>query len=116
MRRRTLRQAALVIAGWLVVGGFLAPLLWMVLGSLKTPVDFLAYPPVLLFRPTLGNYAKVFADNNFPRYVLNSLIVAAGATGIGLLLGVPAAYALARYRRTGVGVILLAARMAPGIA
>ncbi len=114
--RRQARQGVLVIAGWLVVGGFLAPLLWMVLGSLKTTRDFLAYPPVLVFHPTLANYAQVFADNNFPRYVVNSTLVAAGATLIGLLLGIPAAYALARYRRTGVGVLLLAARMAPGIA
>jgi multiple sugar transport system permease protein len=116
MTRRRLHQAALVVAGWLVVGAFLAPLAWMVLGSFKTTVDFLAYPPVLLFRPTLANYAKVFADNNFPRYVINSAVVAGAATLIGLLLGLPAAYALARYRRTAVGVVLLAARMAPGIA
>jgi multiple sugar transport system permease protein len=116
MTRRRLHQIALVLAGWAVVGAFLAPLAWMVFGSFKTTVDFLAYPPVLLFRPTLANYAKVFADNNFPRYVLNSTVVAGGATLIGLLLGLPAAYALARYKRTAVGVVLLAARMAPGIA
>lgn len=110
------RTVALVIAGWLVVGAFLAPLLWMVLGSFKTTVDFLAYPPVWLFRPTLTNYAQVFADNNFPRYMLNSTIVAVGATLVGLLFGLPAAYALARWRRTALGVVLLAARMAPGIA
>lgn len=116
MKRRTARTAVLVISGWVVVGAFLAPLAWMVLGSFKTTVDFLAYPPVWLFRPTLGNYAQVFADNNFPRYIVNSTVVAAGATLIGLLFGIPAAYALARWRRTGVGVLLLAARMAPGIA
>jgi multiple sugar transport system permease protein len=116
MRRRTIRQAVLVISGWVVVAGFLAPLAWMVMGSFKTTVDFLAYPPVLLFRPTLVNYAQVFADNAFPRYVINSILVASGATLVGLLLGIPAAYALARYRRTGGGVVLLAARMAPGIA
>lgn len=95
---------------------FLAPLLWMVLGSFKSTVDFLAYPPVWLFRPTFTNYGKVFADNNFPIYMLNSTLVAAGATLAGLVLGVPAAYAIARWRRTAIGVLLLAARMAPGIA
>ena len=116
MRRRLVRQGVLIATGWTVVGGFLAPLAWMVLGSFKTTVDFLAYPPVWVFRPTLGNYAQVFADNAFPRYVINSTVVAVGATLIGLLLGIPAAYALARYRRAAVGVVLLAARMAPGIA
>ncbi len=116
MKRRLMRQGGLIIAGWVVVGAFLAPLVWMVLGSFKSTVDFLAYPPVWVFRPTLGNYAQVFADNAFPRYVLNSTVVAVGATLIGLLLGIPAAYAVARYRRAAVGVVLLAARMAPGIA
>ncbi len=116
MRRHTIHQAMLIAGGWLVAVAFLAPLAWMVLGSFKTTVDFLAYPPVWIFRPTLENYAQVFADNNFPRYIVNSIVVAAGATLVGLLLGIPAAYALARWRRTAIGVLLLAARMAPGIA
>jgi multiple sugar transport system permease protein len=102
--------------GWLVVGVFMLPFLWMLLGSFKTTVDFLSYPPIWLFEPTLDNYRQVFADNAFLRYVLNSLLVASGATAMGLLLGIPAAYALARWRRTAMGIVLLAARMAPGIA
>ncbi len=116
MKRRHLQTGALTVAAWIVVGAFLAPLAWMVLGSFKNTVDFLAYPPVFAFRPTLANYRQVFADNAFPRYVLNSTVVAAGATLIGLMLGIPAAYALARFRRTAIGVLLLSARMAPGIA
>jgi multiple sugar transport system permease protein len=103
-------------AAWVIVLGFMLPFAWMVLGSFKTTVDFLAYPPVFVFLPTLDNYRHVFADNAFLRYMLNSTIVAGGATGIGLLLGIPAAYALARWRQTAIGVLLLAARMAPGIA
>jgi len=110
------RKVAYVGLGWLVVGAFMLPFLWMVLGSFKTTVDFLSYPPVWLFQPTLENYRQVFADNAFARYVLNSLLVAAGATFLGLLLGIPAAYALARWRRSAMGIVLLAARMAPGIA
>jgi multiple sugar transport system permease protein len=110
------RKVAYIGLGWLVVGAFMLPFLWMVLGSFKTTVDFLSYPPVWLFQPTLENYRQVFADNAFARYVLNSLLVAAGATFFGLLLGIPAAYALARWRRRAMGIVLLAARMAPGIA
>lgn len=117
MRRRLHPGAtAASLAAWLIVLGFMLPFAWMVLGSLKTTVDFLAYPPVFVFGPTLDNYRQVFADNAFLRYLLNSTVVAAGATLIGLLLGIPAAYALARWRRTALGVLLLAARMAPGIA
>jgi multiple sugar transport system permease protein len=104
------------LASWCIVLAFMAPFAWMVLGSFKTTLDFLAYPPVFVFHPTLDNYRQVFADNAFLRYLLNSTIVATGATAIGLLLGIPAAYALARWRQTALGILLLAARMAPGIA
>jgi multiple sugar transport system permease protein len=114
--RRLAQKSAVAAAAWLVVGGFTLPFVWMALGSFKTTVDFLAYPPVWAFRPTLSNYAAVFADNEFARDMLNSTIVAAGATLLGLVLGIPAAYAMARWRRTAIGIVLLVARMAPGIA
>jgi multiple sugar transport system permease protein len=110
------RRLFFAVAGWSVTFVIVSPFLWMVMGSFKTTVDFLAYPPVFAFVPTLANYRQVLADNTFVQYTLNSTIVAAGSTGLGLLLGIPAAYALARYRRTGIGVVLLLARMAPGIA
>jgi multiple sugar transport system permease protein len=116
MKRSRTQRIAYAYVAWFVVGAFMLPFVWMVLGSFKTTVDFLSYPPVWIFRPTLENYRQVFADNAFVRYVMNSLIVAAGATAVGLLLGIPAAYALARWRRTAMGIVLLAARMAPGIA
>jgi len=94
---------------------FLFPLLWMILGSFKTPAVFLSYPPVWWFHPTVANYLEVFRRSDFGRYLLNSTIVGTAATAFGLGLGVPAAYAIARYRRTGVGLLLLMALMAPGI-
>jgi multiple sugar transport system permease protein len=115
-RAARFRHAGRAASAWLVVMAMMAPFLWMALGSFKTARDFLSFPPVWVFRPTLANYAQVFSDNAFLRYVLNSIIVATGATGLALLLGIPAAYALARWRRTAMGVVLLSARMAPGIA
>jgi multiple sugar transport system permease protein len=116
MKRTRNQRFALALVAWVVIGAFMLPFLWMLLGSLKTTVDFLSYPPVWLFQPSLDNYRQVFADNAFIRYVVNSLVVAGGATGVGLVLGIPAAYALARWRRTAMGIVVLAARMAPGIA
>jgi len=116
MKASRTRKIAYAGLGWLMVGAFMLPFLWMLLGSFKTTVDFLSYPPVWVFQPTLENYRQVFADNAFVRYVVNSLVVASGATIAGLLLGIPAAYAVARWRRTAMGIVLLAARMAPGIA
>src|SRR6266540_2896192 len=66
---------------------FLFPLGWMFLSSLKTQVQNTAYPPVWLFTPTLGNYREVFQKNPFFTFTVNSMVVAAGSTGLALLLG-----------------------------
>jgi multiple sugar transport system permease protein len=94
---------------------FLFPLAWMLLSSLKTQVQNTAYPPVLIFTPTLGNYREVFQKNPFFTFTVNSMVVALGSTGLALLLGLPGAYAIARYKRTGIALAILTARMAPGI-
>jgi multiple sugar transport system permease protein len=94
---------------------FLFPLAWMLLSSLKTQVQNTAYPPVLVFTPTLGNYREVFQKNPFFTFTVNSMVVALGSTGLALLLGLPGAYAIARYKRTGIALAILTARMAPGI-
>jgi multiple sugar transport system permease protein len=94
---------------------FLFPLGWMLLSSLKTQVQNTAYPPVWIFTPTLGNYREVFQKNPFFTFTVNSMVVAAGSTGLALVLGLPGAYAIARFKRTGIALGILTARMAPGI-
>jgi multiple sugar transport system permease protein len=95
---------------------FLFPLAWMFMSSLKTQVQNTAYPPVWVFTPTLENYREVFVKNPFFTFTLNSVVVAAGSTALALLLGLPGAYAIARFKRTGIALAILTARMAPGIA
>jgi multiple sugar transport system permease protein len=95
---------------------FLFPLGWMLLSSLKTQVQNTAYPPIWFFTPTLANYREVFQKNPFFTFTVNSLVVALGSTGLALLFGLPGAYAIARFKRTGIGLGILTARMAPGIA
>lgn len=77
------------------------PTYWMVSSSFKTQADLLASPPVWFFTPTLANYAEVFADQKVTHAVVNSLIVAIFSTGLSVLLGTPAAFALARYEFRG---------------
>ncbi len=86
---------------------------WMVLGALKTQVENIASPPIWLFRPTLENFRKVFVANQFLKYIQNSVAVSGGATLLALLLGLPAAHAIARYRQRGIALGILVARMAP---
>jgi multiple sugar transport system permease protein len=94
---------------------FLFPLGWMLLSSLKTQVQNTAYPPIWFFMPTLANYREVFQKNPFFTFTMNSLVVALGSTGLALLFGLPGAYAIARFKRTGIALGILTARMAPGI-
>jgi multiple sugar transport system permease protein len=109
------------VGGWsyvlvvLLLLPFVFPLAWMFLSSLKTQVQNTAYPPVWVFTPTFENYREVFRKNPFFTFTWNSLVVAAGSTGLALALGLPGAYAIARFKRTGVALAILTARMAPGI-
>jgi multiple sugar transport system permease protein len=90
------------------------PIVWMVVSSLKTGGDVTAYPPKLFFSPTLANYTELWAQTPFLSYGLNSLIVAGGSTLLGLLLGVPMAFAVSYQRLTWPASAVLVARMAPG--
>jgi multiple sugar transport system permease protein len=92
----------------------LAPVAWMVLSSFKPSSEVTAYPPKLLFSATLDNYRQLFQTTPFARYALNSFWVSAGSTVIGLVLGVPAAFAVSWSRITWPATVTLMARMAPG--
>lgn len=109
--RAALRPACIA----LVLLFFLTPFLWMILNSFKTPIEVITLPPKLVFEPTLANYENVFATQNFARYLVNSGIVGAGSVGLGLLLGVPAAYAIAKWDQRRIATGILLARIVPGI-
>ena len=90
--------------------------LWMLSLSLKNEVDNMAFPPVFIpHPPTLANFVKVFADNDFLRYTINSCVVSFSATGLALLVGVPAGYGVAKTKATRAAVLILVARMTPGL-
>jgi multiple sugar transport system permease protein len=93
----------------------LFPFLWMLSSSFKTQVDIISWPPKLLFEPTLQNYARVFQEQDFLKYFINSTIVGGVAVALSLLLGLPAAYTISRYTQQKLAVFILLARLMPGI-
>ena len=93
---------------------FLFPILWMALSSFKSPLEVTAYPPKLFFEPTLQNYSELFGRTNFLENTWNSFVVAGGSTLLGLLLAIPAAFAISWHRMIWPATISLFARMAPG--
>ena len=91
-----------------------APIAWMILASFKNRTEITKYPPELFFTPTLENYQHLFTRTDFLENTLNSFYVAGGSTVLGLLLALPAAYAISWHRMTWPATLTLFARMAPG--
>jgi multiple sugar transport system permease protein len=93
---------------------------WIILTtSLRSRVETFAEAVVLFFKPTFVHYIRVLAEENFPRFALNSLIIAGSTTILVSYLGALAAFALTRfvfkgYRAVVLGIIT--ARMFPPIA
>lgn len=114
-RARSLSAALIYLQIFVVLAVTLFPLLWMVLSSLRHNVHIVAYPPRLVAPLTADNYRNLLGRYTFSRYALNSLIIVSGSTLLGMLLGVPAAYAAARYKMQRWAFLTLVARMAPGV-
>jgi multiple sugar transport system permease protein len=98
------------LAGYLLFLGF--PLLWMLSVSFKGPRELVALHPSLIpSHPTLHNYHVAFTENALVHSAVNSLKVAALTAVLTTLIGLPAAYVLARrsgiISRLGLGWILL---------
>jgi multiple sugar transport system permease protein len=90
--------------------------LWMLSLSVKYEIDNAAYPPILIpERFAWKNYASVIESNRFGLFFVNSLIVTGSATLLALAIGVPAGYGIARMKAVKAAVIVLIARMTPGL-
>lgn len=94
---------------------FLFPIAWMLMSAFKDNVDITSYPPKFLSKPTGEHFNDLFTAYPFGKYIMNSIIITFGSTILGLILGVPAAYAAARYNMQWTAFLTLIARMAPGI-
>ncbi len=89
---------------WIWVLLAMIPLVWMVTTSLKPEGYAQTIPPTWIFQPTFQHYIDVWQGASvtpFAPLLLHSLIVAVGATALALLLGLLAAYALARVQFRG---------------
>jgi len=105
---------------------FLFPIAWIFLMSFQTNEQILRIPPRLVFEPTLSNYAALISGKlqtasgtleiPFMNNLRNSVILSTASVLLSLVLGVPAAYAFARFKfRLGenIAFTLLSFRFAP---
>jgi multiple sugar transport system permease protein len=119
---RILRGVALAI----VMIFFMFPIVWIFMMSFQTNEDILRIPPSPFFEPTLDHYRALITgklntaagslDIAFMKNLWNSVVLSASAVALSLVLGVPAAYAFARFRfRLGedIAFTLLSFRFAP---
>ncbi|WP_189401613.1 MULTISPECIES: carbohydrate ABC transporter permease [unclassified Mesorhizobium] len=117
--RKALGQAG-VYAGLLSMTViFLFPIVWILGISFKTRQQIFTNPPLLFWEPTLQNYQQVFKTATFFPALYQSLLISGGAVLLSLVVGAPAAYAMARipFRgRASVYYSLLMMRMLPPMA
>ncbi len=98
---------------------FLGPFFWIVTTSLKGNEDFFAYPPVWIpAEPSLDHYVRLFTRSSGLRYFLNSLLISSLSMFAALVVSLPTAYSIARWRFGGglLSTFLLVLRMLPAIA
>jgi putative spermidine/putrescine transport system permease protein len=93
MMTRTIHP--LLIAGTVLVFMFLVGPLIIVLGAALSDTTYLTFPPQGL---SLRWFENIFAIDAFRRTIFTSLQIALLSTSIALIIGIPAAYALIRYR------------------
>lgn len=97
----------------------LAPFYWMVITALKPDSELysVAVSPLLVWQPTLIHFDELFSKTAFFTWTRNSFVVSTLSTGIALLFGVPAGYAMARLRfrgRNAIGLAIFATYLVPG--
>ena len=90
------RKIVTTAVAWTIGLAIFFPVLWTVLTSFKTEAEAIASPPsFLMFEWTLENYAEVQERSDYLRHFWNSVVISIGSTVLGLLIGVPAAWAMA---------------------
>ncbi|MDQ0559000.1 sorbitol/mannitol transport system permease protein [Rhizobium mesoamericanum] len=92
----TRRKMVMTAVAWALGILIFFPILWTFLTSFKTEADAIASPPqFLFFHWTTQSYAEVQSRSNYLNHFMNSVIISFGSTLIGLVIAIPAAWAMA---------------------
>ncbi|EJL54175.1 MULTISPECIES: carbohydrate ABC transporter permease [unclassified Rhizobium] len=92
----TRRKVVMTAVAWALGILIFFPILWTFLTSFKTEADAIASPPqFLFFHWTTESYAEVQSRSNYLGHFMNSVIISFGSTLIGLIIAIPAAWAMA---------------------
>lgn len=119
--RRRLTPRAIVLNVALLIGlvASIGPLVWMVVSSVKPEGEIRQFPPTLIpDQVTWSNYTELFSSLNFPRYFLNSVVVALVVTVGSVLFSAMVGYALAKLDFPGkrtLFALVMGTLMVPGM-
>lgn len=105
--RNALRTILLSLPLIALVVWTLAPFLVTLSVSFKDRAQVFADPSIIPSRPTLNAYGEVLASDSFTSSLVNSVVVGVGTTLLTIAIGVPAAYAFARFNFRGRHLLLL---------
>jgi multiple sugar transport system permease protein len=114
---QVLRRHARAITALLVMLVIMLPVIWTIHLAFKPALEI--FDTTLGFVPTLENFQSLLADGSFLTALGNSVVVSVLSTAFSMLLGVPAAYVLTRWKfkaRKQIALWILVTRMAPPIA
>jgi len=118
MKTNRITGILLTILTYVLAFAIFFPILWMVLTSFKTESAAFAFPPTLVFEPTLSNWQIALFDTNFLDHLWNTVVITVFSTLLALFLGIPAAYGLAYYpgKRSDFTLLwLISTRMLPPV-
>jgi multiple sugar transport system permease protein len=94
---------ALLLVLTLIIFG---PLYWMFSSALKPSIEIFQNPPTIWpLHPAWNNYVNAWNVLQYPLYFGNTVILAAGAVALQLLVSATAAFALSKLRPAGRGII-----------
>ena len=114
--RKVIRKVAFALLILAIVVPVLFPLYFVLISSFKNMAQVYIMPPKLFgFEPILDNYIYIFKTQHYGAYIWNSAVVAVISTALSLVLGVPAAYSIARYKMGKASTAILTARLLPNI-
>jgi sorbitol/mannitol transport system permease protein len=113
------RKTVITILAWTIGLMMFFPILWTILTSFKTEAEAISSPPSFIaFEWTLENYLEVQERSNYFRHFANSVIISFGSTILGLLIAIPAAWAMAFVpgkRTNNLLVWMLSTKMLPPV-
>lgn len=105
-KRKPWQSVALYIFVFLLSVLILYPYIVMFLTALKDNKEMYAIDHILPHVWQWSNFADIWSAAPVMKYLINSMVVAGGATALAILCGIPAAYALARMKFRGKGFFM----------